>query len=55
MSIVDFVCLEKRIVVEVDGGQHQKEKDRDKDIEDNEVLKNTKRYAPIKGEKKSIH
>ncbi|MDI6892694.1 MAG: DUF559 domain-containing protein [Actinomycetota bacterium] len=52
--IIDFVCFERRIVVEVDGGQHQKEKD--KDIErdrwlrdqgfkvlrfwDNEVLKN---------------
>ncbi|MBU3984169.1 MAG: DUF559 domain-containing protein [Proteobacteria bacterium] len=52
--IVDFVCFEKRIVVEVDGGQHLREKD--KDIErnrrlegqsfkvlrfwDNEVLKN---------------
>ncbi|MDI6822230.1 MAG: DUF559 domain-containing protein [Actinomycetota bacterium] len=23
---VDFVCLERRIVVEVDGGQHQKGK-----------------------------
>ncbi|MDI6689709.1 MAG: DUF559 domain-containing protein [Actinomycetota bacterium] len=47
MSIVDFVCLEKRIVVEVDGGQHQKEKDRDKDIEDNEVLKNIKGVLEI--------
>ena len=25
--IVDFVCLEKRIVIEVDGGQHAAEKD----------------------------
>ena len=24
--IVDFVCLEKRLVVEVDGGQHQEQK-----------------------------
>jgi very-short-patch-repair endonuclease len=23
LYIVDFVCLEKRIVIEVDGGQHQ--------------------------------
>lgn len=53
---VDFVCFEKQIVVEVNGGQHQEK--RDKDIErdrwlqnqgfkvlrfwDNEVLKNIK-------------
>jgi very-short-patch-repair endonuclease len=24
--IVDFVCLEKRVVIEVDGGQHNKQK-----------------------------
>ena len=27
--IVDFVCQEKRIVIEVDGGQHSTEKERD--------------------------
>jgi very-short-patch-repair endonuclease len=27
--IVDFVCLEKRIVIEVDGGQHATQKDDD--------------------------
>ena len=27
--IVDFICLEKRLVVEVDGGQHSAEKDKD--------------------------
>jgi len=27
--IVDFVCLEMRVVVEVDGGQHAGEKDKD--------------------------
>jgi len=27
--IVDFVCFEKRIIIEVDGGQHTTEKDRD--------------------------
>jgi len=27
--IVDFVCLEKRLVLELDGGQHAIEKDRD--------------------------
>src|ERR1043166_9306571 len=25
-DIVDFICLEKRLVVEVDGGQHSSEK-----------------------------
>ena len=27
--IVDFVCFEKQIVVEIDGGQHALEKDKD--------------------------
>jgi very-short-patch-repair endonuclease len=27
--IVDFVCFEKRVVIEVDGGQHASEKDKD--------------------------
>ena len=27
--IVDFVCLNKRVVVECDGGQHQEQKDYD--------------------------
>lgn len=27
--IVDFVCFERKIVVEVDGGQHMDEKDKD--------------------------
>ena len=30
-SIVDFVCLEKRIVVELDGGQHAESLEKDKD------------------------
>ncbi|MEW6327525.1 MAG: endonuclease domain-containing protein [Thermodesulfobacteriota bacterium] len=32
--IVDFVCFEKRLVIEIDGGQHatQKEKDTERDI-----------------------
>ena len=50
--VADFVCYEKRIIVEVDGGQHCREKDseRDKWFEgqgfkvlrfwNNEVLKN---------------
>jgi len=31
--IVDFVCFEKRVIIEVDGGQHatQKEKDTERD------------------------
>jgi adenine-specific DNA-methyltransferase len=31
-SIVDFVCLEARLVVEVDGGQHDAEVDRVYDL-----------------------
>jgi very-short-patch-repair endonuclease len=27
--IADFVCLEKRLILEIDGGQHAVEKDRD--------------------------
>ena len=62
--IVDFACFEKRIVVEVDGGQHQEKKD--KDIErdkwlqsqgfqilrfwDNEVLKNIEGVLAVIGE-----
>jgi very-short-patch-repair endonuclease len=29
--IVDFVCYEKRLIVEVDGGQHSSETDMDRD------------------------
>ncbi|MGK7344466.1 MAG: endonuclease domain-containing protein [Candidatus Nitrospinota bacterium M3_3B_026] len=55
--IVDFICLEKRLIVEIDGGQHGKERGREDDkIRDewfslrgykvlrfwnNEVMKNT--------------
>ena len=51
--IVDFICLEKRLVIEIDGGQHENNKEdqiRDKYISDqgfqvirfwnNEVLNN---------------
>lgn len=31
--IVDFVCLEKRLIIEVDGGQHQKQKQYDEDMD----------------------
>jgi very-short-patch-repair endonuclease len=56
--IVDFVCFERRIIIELDGGQHaqtqQKQRDEERDrwfkrqgyevlrFWDNEVLKNTK-------------
>ena len=53
--IVDFICQEKRIVIEVDGGQHSPENKRDKERDkwlkgkgykvlrfwNNEVLSNT--------------
>jgi very-short-patch-repair endonuclease len=51
--MADFVCYEKRIIVEVDGSQHGKEKDSERDqwfegqgfkvlrFWNNEVLKNT--------------
>jgi very-short-patch-repair endonuclease len=32
--IVDFVCFEKRIVIEVDGGQHMVEKEKDTERDD---------------------
>jgi very-short-patch-repair endonuclease len=32
--IVDFVCLERRIIIEIDGGQHALEKEKDKARED---------------------
>ncbi|MEK7678747.1 MAG: DUF559 domain-containing protein, partial [Deltaproteobacteria bacterium] len=30
--IVDFICFEKRLIIEVDGGQHS-ERNKDRDIE----------------------
>lgn len=51
--VADFVCYEKRVIVEVDGSQHSSEKDRERDkwfggqgfkvlrFWNNEVLKNT--------------
>jgi very-short-patch-repair endonuclease len=36
--IVDFICLEKRLIVELDGGQHAT--NRDKDIERDNWLTN---------------
>ena len=29
--IVDFVCLEKNLIIEIDGGQHNKEQSKEKD------------------------
>lgn len=29
--VVDFVCFDKRVVIEVDGGQHTKDKDSERD------------------------
>jgi very-short-patch-repair endonuclease len=31
--IVDFVCFEKKVIIELDGGQHAKPEQRQKDIE----------------------
>lgn len=53
--IIDFVCQEKRIIIEVDGGQHSVERERDRERDNwlegqgykvlrfwnNEVLTNT--------------
>ena len=49
--IVDFMCPEKRLIIEVDGGQHSVEQERDSWLEghgykvlrfwNNEVLTNT--------------
>jgi very-short-patch-repair endonuclease len=32
--IADFVCLEKQLVLEIDGGQHSLEKDKDNERDD---------------------
>jgi very-short-patch-repair endonuclease len=37
--IVDFVCLEKRLVLEIDGGQHGEEKGQIKDKERDQCLR----------------
>ena len=38
--IVDFICLEKKIIVELDGLQHKREKDMKYDANRNNYLKN---------------
>ncbi len=61
--IVDFVCFERKIIIELDGGQHAKEEQMRKDQErdnwfkrqgyevlrfwDNEVLKNTREVLEV--------
>lgn len=37
--IVDFICLEKKIIIELDGCQHKREKDTRYDRKRNEYLK----------------
>lgn len=37
--IVDFICLEKKIVIELDGHQHKREKDTKYDAKRNDYLK----------------
>lgn len=38
--IVDFICLEKKIIIELDGMQHKREKDVKYDTKRNSYLKN---------------
>ena len=37
--IVDFVCFEKKIVIEADGGQHSESREREKDKKRDEWLR----------------
>jgi len=67
--IVDFICLENRVVIEVDGGQHavEKEKDRERDnylqrhgfkvlrFWNNDVLQNIKGVLEVIREKCLSH
>ncbi len=69
--IVDFVCFERKIIIELDGGQHAQEEQMRKDQErdnwfkrqgyevlrfwDNEVLKNTREVLEIILEKCLTH
>lgn len=38
--IVDFICLKKKIIIELDGCQHKREKDTKYDAKRNEYLQN---------------
>jgi len=38
--IVDFICLEKKLIIELDGQQHKREKDVKYDAKRNDYLKN---------------
>ncbi len=69
--IVDFVCLERKTIIELDGGQHahpsKKEEDRKRDVWfetqgykvlrfwDNEVLSNIRGVLEVIGEKCKEH
>ena len=37
--VVDFCCLEKRLVIEIDGGQHNEDENIKKDLERDKYLK----------------
>ena len=37
--IVDFVAFEKRLIIEIDGGQHADENEKDNDLQRDEWLK----------------
>ncbi len=38
--IVDFICFDRRIIVEIDGGQHARDENINKDKERDEWLRN---------------
>lgn len=45
--IVDFICREKKIIIEIDGGQHNQPSDIEYDIQRTEYL-NSKGYKVIR-------
>ena len=45
--IVDFVCREKKIIVEIDGGQHNETENREYDLERTKYL-NNKGYKVVR-------
>lgn len=45
--IVDFICREKKIIIEIDGGQHNQSSDIEYDIQRTEYL-NSKGYKVIR-------
>jgi very-short-patch-repair endonuclease len=40
--IVDFVCLERKLVIEVDGGQHEQNRIADENVTNGYVLMDTR-------------